>query len=90
MDRLTHSIDIKHIDVRRSHEQVLNERSDHMPWLELHRHRNLDIVEEDPRKTLTKIRLAIKYKPSVAKRDNTIFLKIGFVKMSLNVRGPLE
>ena len=41
-------------------------------------------------KRLTKITLATIYNPSIANNESTLFLKIRFVKISLNVKGPFE
>ena len=31
----THGVDVEHVDVRGRHEEVLDERRDHMPWFKL-------------------------------------------------------
>jgi hypothetical protein len=82
----TYSVHVQDVDVRRSHEQVLQERRKQMPWLELprrhinHHHRRLyRRLKSEER---TKINEDKMYNPKVANSDNTILRKIGFVNTS--------
>ena len=36
MRERAYSVDVQNVDIRRRHEEVLDERRDHMPGLELH------------------------------------------------------
>jgi hypothetical protein len=91
--RVTYGIYVEHSDIRRSHEEVLNERSDHMPWLEL----NHTYAKRSPMNkiklckevgwALTKMTDAMMYSPSVAKSERTMLRKIELVKISLTESG---
>lgn len=76
---VTYSVDVEDVNIRRSHEQVLDERGEHVPGFELLKPRQRNSLT---RIGLTNKKLAMKYNPVVARMEITIFRKIALLNTS--------
>lgn len=93
-DTGTYCVYVQHGDVRWRQQEVLNERGDHVPWLELHEDGTVSSPDGTSAhrtgKGHTKMSEAKMYNPSVATIDMTMFRKIAFANNDVGLSGSCE